>query len=46
MYSGTTIYIQSFIKTGAGIRKLIGGYTDAQTAGYLLAYFIFSEKGT
>jgi hypothetical protein len=32
MGSVAMIYIQSFIKTGSGIQKLIGGYTDTQTA--------------
>jgi hypothetical protein len=29
--SGAVIYIPSFIKTGSGIIKLIGGSTDTQT---------------
>jgi hypothetical protein len=32
MGSGAMIYITRFIKIGSGIQKLIGGYTDAQTA--------------
>jgi hypothetical protein len=32
MGSGAMIYIPSFIKIGSGIQKLIGGYTDTQTA--------------
>jgi hypothetical protein len=28
MGSGAVIYVPSFIKTGSGIQKLIGGYTD------------------
>jgi hypothetical protein len=32
MGSGAMIYIRSFIKTGSGIQKLMGGYTDTQTA--------------
>jgi hypothetical protein len=32
MGSGAKIYIPSFIKIGSGIPKLIGGYTDTQTA--------------
>jgi hypothetical protein len=32
MGSSAMIYIPSFIKTGSGIRKLIRGYTDTQTA--------------
>jgi hypothetical protein len=36
-YAGETdscvmIYIPSFITTGSGIQKLLGGYTDIQTA--------------
>jgi hypothetical protein len=30
--SGAMIYIPSFINTGSGIQKLIGEYTDTQTA--------------
>jgi hypothetical protein len=32
MASGVTIYTPSFIKTGSGIQKLIGGLTDTQKA--------------
>jgi hypothetical protein len=32
MGSGAMLYIPSFIKIGSGIQKLIGGYTDIQTA--------------
>jgi hypothetical protein len=28
MGSGAVIYVPNFIKIGAGIQKLIGGYTD------------------
>jgi hypothetical protein len=31
MGSGAMIYIPNFIKIGAGIQKLIGGFTDTQT---------------
>jgi hypothetical protein len=29
MGSGAVIYVQSFIKIGSGIQKLIMGYTDS-----------------
>jgi hypothetical protein len=29
MGSGSMIYISSFVNTGSGIQKLIGGYTDS-----------------
>jgi hypothetical protein len=32
MGSDAMMYIPCFIKTGSGIQKLIGGFTDAQTA--------------
>jgi hypothetical protein len=32
MGSGGMIYIPSFIKIGSGFQKLMGGYTDTQTA--------------
>jgi hypothetical protein len=32
MGSGAMIYIPSFVKIGSGIEKLMGGYTDTQTA--------------
>jgi hypothetical protein len=32
MGPGATMYIPSFRKTGSAIEKLIGGYTDTQTA--------------
>jgi hypothetical protein len=32
MGSGAMIYIPSFVMIGSGIQKLIGGYTDTQTA--------------
>jgi hypothetical protein len=42
MGSGAMIYIQSFIKIGSGIQKLMGGgFTDTQTA--RRAYFYFSK---
>jgi hypothetical protein len=31
MGSGAMIYVASFIKTGSGVQKLIGGYTDTHT---------------
>jgi hypothetical protein len=31
MGSGAVIYVQSFIKIGSGIQKLIGGYTDTDS---------------
>jgi hypothetical protein len=31
MGSGAVIYVQSFIKIGSGVQKLIGGYTDTHT---------------
>jgi hypothetical protein len=30
--SGAVIYVPSFIKIGSGIQKLMGGFTDTQTA--------------
>jgi hypothetical protein len=32
MGSGAMIYIQSFIKIGSGIGKLMGGFTGTQTS--------------
>jgi hypothetical protein len=32
MGSGAMIYIPGFIETGSGIQKLVGGFTDTQTA--------------
>jgi hypothetical protein len=32
MGSGAMIYIPSFLKIGSGIKKLIRGYTETQTA--------------
>jgi hypothetical protein len=32
MGSGVMIYIPVFIKIGSRIQKLVGGYTDTQTA--------------
>jgi hypothetical protein len=32
MGSGTMIYLPNIIKIGSGIQKLIGGFTDTQTA--------------
>jgi hypothetical protein len=32
MGSSAMIYIPSFIKTGSGTEKLMGGFTDTQTA--------------
>jgi hypothetical protein len=32
MGSGAMIYVPSFINVGLGIQKLMGGYTDTQTA--------------
>jgi hypothetical protein len=32
MGSGAMIYVPSFIKIGSAIQKLVGGYTDTQTA--------------
>jgi hypothetical protein len=34
MGSGAMIYIPSFIKTGSGIQKLMGGGGDSQIHGY------------
>jgi hypothetical protein len=31
MGSGAVIYVQSFIKIGLGVHKLIGGYSDTHT---------------
>jgi hypothetical protein len=46
MDSGAMIYIPSFIKIGPVIQKVIGGYTDTQTAwGWQEPTFIFSKKG-
>jgi hypothetical protein len=32
IYSGAMVYIPSFINISSIVRKLIGGYTDTQTA--------------
>jgi hypothetical protein len=45
MGSGAMIYIPSFIQIGSPIQKLIGGYTDTQTAWrYHKPTFIFFFK--
>jgi hypothetical protein len=43
MGSGVMIYIPSFIRTGSGIQKLIGGHRHAQTGSWShKSTFIFS----
>jgi hypothetical protein len=46
MGSGAMMYIPSFIKTGSGIQKLIGGYTYRHTARWSYKNtYIFSKRG-
>jgi hypothetical protein len=44
MSSGAMIYIPSFQKTGSGIQKLIGGYTDTQQGDLLSLFSFFQNK--
>jgi hypothetical protein len=37
MDSGAMKHILTFIRTGSGIQKLIGGYINTQTAGDLIS---------
>jgi hypothetical protein len=43
MVSGTMIYIQSFIKTGSGIQKLIAGESQTHRRQGVLISLLFSK---
>jgi hypothetical protein len=44
MGSGSVLYISSFLKTGSGIQKSIGGDTDRQTATWSHKPTLFSQN--